>query len=135
MVVTVRDIARVAFLVLLAGAGCARAQIAQPSRDVPVNATVGDSAAAAPGLPTGAAASAAAPARPQIDTTEIIARANKDVGVDIQATMAGWQRELDRIEGELHQARLRYSDLNSLRDSLQRQRATVEDFANRLQPH
>jgi small-conductance mechanosensitive channel len=139
MAVSVRDIACVAFFVLLVGVGCARAQIAAPSRDVPVNATQPDSAVGAAGLPAGAtqpaaAPPAAAPARPQIDTTEIIRRANKDVGVDIQTTMAGWQRELDRIEGELRQQRLRYSELNSLRDALERQRADVEDFSNRLPP-
>jgi potassium efflux system protein len=139
MVVPVRDIARVAFFVLVVGVGCARAQIAEPSRDVPVNVTQADSAVGAPGLPAGAAQPnaappAAAPARPQIDTTEIIRRANNDVGVDIQATMAGWQRELDRIEGELHQPRLRYSELNSLRDALERQRANIEDLSNRLPP-
>src|SRR5215469_10562102 len=132
MVVPVRDIARVAFFVLLFGAACARAQIAEPARDVPVKATQPDSAAGAPGVPAGAAQRA--PARPQIDSTEVIRRANTEVGVDIQATMSGWRRELDRIEGELHQPRLRYAELNSLRDALQRQRAYVEDFSNRLEP-
>lgn len=139
MVAPVRDIARAAFFFLLVGVGCARAQSADPSRDVPINATRTDSAVGASGpsagaVPPAAAPSAAAPARAQIDTTEIIGRANKDVGVDIQATVAGWQRELDRIEGELHQGRLRYSDLNSLRDALERQRVDVEGFSNRLQP-
>jgi potassium efflux system protein len=134
MVVSVREIARAAFLGLLVAVGCARAQIAEPSRDVPVNAAQLDSAVGAPGLPAGAAQPAAVPARLQIDTTEIIRRANKDVGIDIQATMAVWQRELDRIEGELHQPRLRYSELNSLRDALEHQRADVEDFSNRLEP-
>ncbi len=144
MVLPVRDIARVAFFVLLAGVACARAQITEPSRDVPVNATRPDTAVGAPAVPAGAAPPAAAPstaappaaapARPQVDTAEIIARANKDVGGDIQATLAGWQRELDRIEGELQQGRLRYSDLNSLRDALERQRGDVADFSSRLQP-
>jgi hypothetical protein len=98
MVFPVRKIARAAFLGLIVTVGCARAQTTEPSRDVPVNAAQPDSAGG--GLPAGAAQHAA-PARPQVDTTEIIRRANKDVGVDIQATMAGWQRELDRIEGEL----------------------------------
>ena len=132
MVFRVRKIARAAFLGLIVTVGCARAQTTEPSRDVPVSAAQPDSAGG--GLPAGAAQPAAVPARPQVDTTEIIRRANKDVGVDIQATMAGWQRELDRIEGELHQPRLRYSELNSLRDALDRQRADVEDFANRLKP-
>ena len=130
MVFPVRKIARAAFLGLIVTVGCARAQTTEPSRDVPVNAAQPDSAGG--GLPA-SAAQHAAPARPQVDTTEIIRRANKDVGVDIQATMAGWQRELDRIEGELHQPRLRYSELNSLRDALERQRADVANFSNRLE--
>ena len=134
MVVPVREIARAAFFGLFLGVGCARAQLAEPPRDVPVNAAQLDSAVGAPGLPVGAAQPAAAPARPQIDTAEITRRADKDVGVDIQATMAVWKRELDRIESELHQPLLRYSELNSLRDALERQRADVEDFSNRLEP-
>jgi potassium-dependent mechanosensitive channel len=132
MVFPVRKIARAAFLGLLVTVGCARAQITEPSRDAPVIAAQPDSAGG--GLPVGAAQPAGAPARPQVDTTEIIRRANKEVGVDIQATMTAWQRELDRIEGELHQPRLRYSELNSLRDALERQRADVANFANRLEP-
>jgi potassium-dependent mechanosensitive channel len=134
MIVPVRDIARVAFLVLLVGVGCARAQVAEPSRDVPVNATQADAAVGVAGRPAGGAQPAAAPARPQIDTAEIIKRANQEVGVDIQAAMARWQHELDRIEGELRQPRLRYAELNSLRDALQRQRTDIEDFSSRLRP-
>ena len=130
MVFPVRDIASAACLGLLVTVGCARAQITEPLRDAPVNAAQPNSAGG--GLPIGAGQPAAAPARPQVDTTEIIRRANKDVGVDIQATMAVWQRELDRIEGELHQPRLRYSELNSLRDALERQRADVVSFSNQL---
>src|SRR6516165_985984 len=132
MVVPVREIATAAFLGLLVIVGCAPAQIAEPSRDVPVNAAQLDSAVGR--LPVGAAQPTAVPARPQVNTTEITTRANKEVGVDIQATIALWQRELDRIEGELHQPRLRYSELNSLRDALERQRAGLEDFSNRLEP-
>jgi potassium-dependent mechanosensitive channel len=134
MIVPVRDIARVAFFVLLVGVGCTRAQVAEPSRDVPANATQADAAVGVAGRPAGAAQPAAAPARPQIDTAEIIKRANQEVGVDIQAAMARWQHELDRIEGELRQPRLRYAELNSLRDALQRQRTDIEDFSSRLRP-
>ena len=52
----------------------------------------------------------------QINIAEITARANRDVGVDIQATITGWQREFDRLESELQKQRLRYSELNNLRD-------------------
>jgi potassium-dependent mechanosensitive channel len=130
MIVPFRDAARVVLCVLIVGVGCAQAQIAGPSHDVPATSTQPDSAGRSPG----AASSAAAPARPQVDTAEIVSRANKDVGVDIETTMAGWQRELDRIESELRAPRVRYSELNSLRDALQRERSGVDDFFSHLQP-
>jgi potassium-dependent mechanosensitive channel len=123
--------ARVVLVALLVGVGCARAQTAEPPRDPPVHSTQPDGASA-PGLP--GAPSAAQPARPQIDSAEIIRRANTEVGVDIEATIAGRQRELDRIEGELRAPRLGYSQLNSLRDALQHERSGVEDFSSRLEP-
>ena len=61
----------------------------------------------------------AAPAAPQINIAEITRRANQDVGVDIQTTITGWQRKLDRLESDLRAQRLRYSELNDLRDELQ----------------
>ena len=75
----------------------------------------------------------ATPAGPQINIAEIATRANRDVGANIETTIAGWQHELERLEGELRAARLRYSDLNALRDELQQVRSRIEDFANRLQ--
>ena len=76
----------------------------------------------------------AAPAAPQINIAEITRRANQDVGVDIETTITAWQHELDRLESELRAQRLRYSELNGLRDELQRVRSEIEDFSNRLQP-
>ncbi|HLN08635.1 MAG TPA: DUF3772 domain-containing protein, partial [Xanthobacteraceae bacterium] len=109
----------------------ARAQAEQPPAPT-TNSSRSGAYVAAPGAPP-AAPSSVQPA-PQIDTAEIIRRANKDVGVDIEATIAGWRRELDRLEGELRGPRLRYSQLNSFRDDLQRVRSEVEHLGNRLQP-
>ena len=76
----------------------------------------------------------AGPAGPQINIAEITARANRDVGVNIETAINGWQHELDRLESALQKPRLRYSELNDLRDELQRVRAGIEDFWKRLEP-
>ena len=60
------------------------------------------------------APAAAQPAKPpaaQINTAEIVARANKSVGVDIQNKIAGWQQQLSRLESDLQKPGLRYSEL------------------------
>jgi potassium-dependent mechanosensitive channel len=56
------------------------------------------------------------------------------VGVNIETAINGWQHELDRVESALQKPRLRYSELNDLRDELQRVRAGIEDFWKRLEP-
>jgi len=51
------------------------------------------------GSPSGVQATAQ-PAKPPatpINTAEIVARANKSVGVDIEKTITGWQQELSRL--------------------------------------
>ena len=122
-----RDIALALVAVLLLGMAGAASQTGQspasPSPDAAPHA----------GSPSTAQAPAQ-PAGPQINIAEITARANRDVGDDIQTTITGWQRELERLEGDLKKARLRYSELNDLRDELQRVRAGVQDFWNRLEP-
>ena len=117
-----RDVVRVLVAVLLLGMAGAAAQTAQPPDRAP--AAGAPSAAPAPAQPAG----------PQIDIAEITARANRDVGVDIQPTVAGWQRELDRLESELQKQRLRYSELNNLRDEVQRVRVGIQEFWSRLEP-
>jgi potassium-dependent mechanosensitive channel len=116
-----RDVARILVAVLLLGVAGAAAQTAQPPDRAP--AAGASSAAPAPAQPAG----------PQIDIAEITARANRDVGADIQPTIASWQRELDRLEGELQKQRLRYSELNNLRDEIQRVRAGIQDFSGHLE--
>src|SRR6516162_9436358 len=76
----------------------------------------------------------AQPANPRIKTTEIVNRLNQELGIDLQATTGGWQRELDRVESDLGQQRLRYSELNEFRDELLRVRSQVEETWGRLQP-
>ena len=69
-----------------------------------------------------------------IDTAAIVERLNQELGIDLSSITAGWQNELNRIEGVLSHARPRYSDLNRLRGDLQRLRAEIDDTSNRLQP-
>jgi small-conductance mechanosensitive channel len=76
----------------------------------------------------------AQPANPRINTTEIVNRLDQELGIDLQATTGSWQRELDRVESDLGQQRLRYSELNEFRDQLQRLRSQVGQTWNRLQP-
>src|SRR5262249_26508997 len=123
-----RDIARALVAVLLLGMACASAQTAQsPTSPNPGVASQAGSVPTAPVQPAG-------PAGPKINTAEITARANRDVGVNIETAIKGWQDELDRLESALQKPRLRYSELNDLRDELQRVRAEIEDFSKRLEP-
>jgi potassium-dependent mechanosensitive channel len=76
----------------------------------------------------------AQPPIPRINTTEIVNRLDQELGIDLQATTGSWQRELDRVESDLGQQRLRYSELNEFRDQLLRVRSQVEEIWGRLQP-
>src|SRR6516162_7812010 len=123
-----RDIARALVAVLLLGMAGAAAQTAQsPTSPNPAAASQSGSVPTAPVQP-------AAQAAPKINIAEITARANRDVGVNIETAIKGWQTELDRVESALQKPRLRYSELNDLRDELQRLRAGTEDFWKRLEP-
>jgi potassium-dependent mechanosensitive channel len=122
------DIARTLVAVVLLGVAGAAAQTVQsPTSPNPAAASQAGS------VPT-ATAQPAAPAGPKIDIAEITARANRDVGVNIETAIKGWQNELDRVDSALKKPRLRYSELNDLRDALQRVRAEIEDFSKRLEP-
>jgi potassium-dependent mechanosensitive channel len=122
------DIARTLVAVVLLGVAGAAAQTVQsPTSPNPAAASQADS------VPT-ATAQPSAPAGPKIDIAEITARANRDVGINIETAIKGWQNELDRVDSALKKPRLRYSELNELRDALQRVRAEIEDFSKRLEP-
>ena len=122
-----RDIACALVAVLLLGMACAAAQTAQ-SPTSPNPAQAGSTPTAQAPAPS------AGPATPQINIAEITARANQGVGVNIQMTITGWQRELDRLESDLQKPHLRYSELNVLRDDLQRVRiGSVSSLRSRQQ--
>jgi len=124
-----RDFACALLTVLLLGVTGAAAQTTQSlTSPYPGAAPQG---ASAPGVQ--GRAQTAGPTGPQINIAEITTRANRDVGVNIETTITGWQHELDRLESDLRGPRLRYSELNGLRDELQRIRSEIEDFSNHLQ--
>src|SRR6516165_8733531 len=119
-----RRIARICILLMaavilaigLAGGRCAFAQSpkAAPAAEKP----------AASGTPTAENLTRAAEAaNPAINTKDIVNRLNQELGIDLQATIAGWQHALDQMESDLGRKRLRYSDLNQYRDELLRVRS------------
>jgi potassium-dependent mechanosensitive channel len=125
-----RDIARALVAVLLLGMAGAAAQTAQsPTSPNPSAASQAGSVptAQAPAQPAGTPG-------PQINIAEITARANRDVGVNIDTAINGSQHALDRLESALQKPRLRYSELNDLRDELQRVRDAIENLSKRLEP-
>lgn len=69
-----------------------------------------------------------------LNTAEIVARANKNVGVDIEKSINGWEQELSRLESDLKKPRLSYSELNDLRDKLQHVRSEIGSFGKQLEP-
>src|SRR5215472_7100305 len=73
-------------------------------------------------------------ADPRINTAEIANHLDQELGINLQATTTGWQRELDQIQTKLGRPRLRYSELNEFRDRLQQVRSQVDDTWGRLQP-
>ena len=130
-----RRIARICILLMaavilaigLVGGRCAFAQSpkAAPAAEKP----------AASGTPTAENLTRAAEAaNPAINTKDIVNRLNQELGIDLQATIAGWQRALDQVESDLGRNGLRYSDLNRYRDELLRVRSQAADVASRLQP-
>ena len=120
-------IARALTLISLLAVAGAQAQTAQSPISSPADTAGSKSPAQATGQPD-------KPSGPQINTAEIVARANKTVGVDIQKRIAAWQQGLSRLESDLQKPRLRYSELNDFRDELQRVRGEIDSFRTHLEP-
>ena len=119
--------AAVVLAIGLAGSWCAFAQSpkAAPAAEKP----------AASGTPAAENLThAVEAANPAINTKDIVNRLNQELGIDLQATIAGWQHALDQVESDLGREGLRYSDLNQYRDELLRVRSQAADVAGRLQP-
>jgi len=130
MIVRFRPVVHVFLAVLTLGVAGAAAQTPphQPAPRGPATSPT----AVTPAAP--AAQPAPPPAAPAVDTAAITRRTNQEMGVDVGATIAGWQRELDDLESGLHHQGVRYPQLNDARDRLQRLRSEVETFRNRLKP-
>jgi potassium efflux system protein len=111
-------------LSLLASAPCALAQSAAPApaqdKAHAANPSDGKAAAPAPDI--------------RINSAEVTKRVDQELGIDLQATIADWQRQLDLLEKELSRPRLRYSELNEFRDRLQHVRSEAAELWNKLQP-
>jgi potassium-dependent mechanosensitive channel len=131
MIDRIRLAAHVFLVVLVLGAAGAAGQTTPPQASSPPQSTA-NPVPQAPAAPV--AQSPAPPTAPALDTAAIARRTNQEMGVDIESTTSGWQRELDRLENGLHHQEVRYAQLNAARDQLQRLRSEVDAFRNRLQP-
>jgi potassium efflux system protein len=126
-------IARTLNLVVVAGiaiaalAACPYAH-GEPAGSTPPSAVPTPQAKSAPDAATVQGADS------RINTAEIVKRVTKELGINLEATTAGWQRGLDRLESDLARPRQRYSDLNRLRDELQRIRSETDDAWKKIQP-
>jgi len=103
-----RDIARALVAVLLLGMAGAAAQTTQAQ--TPPNPGAASQSGSVP-----TAQAPAQPAGPKINIAEITARANRDVGVNIETAINDWQQELDRQESTLKKQRLLFGAKRSSR--------------------
>jgi potassium-dependent mechanosensitive channel len=69
----------------------------------------------------------------ELEAQEIAKRVNEALGVDLNATVAKWQSELDRIETDLRKPGVEWSQLDSYRDELQRVHSQITELSTRLQ--
>jgi potassium-dependent mechanosensitive channel len=77
---------------------------------------------------------AANAADPHIDKSQIAQRLNRELDFNLDTTTGDWQHALDRVDGELARPRLRYTELNRLRDDLLRIRSDVAGAWSKIQP-
>ncbi len=85
-------------------------------------------ASAAPGSET-----VAKPNTSEVEAKEITKRVNQALGVDLNATVATWEAEFDRMETDLRQPGVGWSKLDSYRDELQRLHSQIAVLSTRLQ--
>jgi potassium-dependent mechanosensitive channel len=69
----------------------------------------------------------------ELGANEIAERVNEALGVDLNATVATWQSELDRIETNLHKPDVEWSQLDTYRDELQQVHSQIAQLSTRLQ--
>jgi pyruvate/2-oxoglutarate dehydrogenase complex dihydrolipoamide acyltransferase (E2) component len=83
---------------------------------------------AQPAAPTNAAPTSQAArntTEPHINKTQIAQQLNRELDFNLETTTGGRQHALDRVDGKLTRPRLRYTELNRLRDELQHIRSDV----------
>jgi potassium-dependent mechanosensitive channel len=131
MIDRIRPLGHVLLAILVLGVAGAAGQTAPPHS---VTAAQPSSNPLPPAPAATTAQSPAPPTAPAVDTAAMTRRTNQEMGVDIDSTIKGWQRELDGLENGLHHQGVRYAQLNSVRDQLQRLRSEVDTFRRRLQP-
>jgi potassium-dependent mechanosensitive channel len=108
---------------------CAYAQAASSTQS-----SAQSSAQPAPSANAAPSSQAAPNADPPIDKSQIAQRLNRELDFNLENNTAAWQHALERVDGELARARLRYGELNRLRDELQRIRSDVADAWSKIQP-
>ena len=64
---------------------------------------------------------------------EIVGTVNEALGLDLNATIAKWQSELDKLQTELHQPRVEWSRLDAYRDELHQVHKQTVELSARLQ--
>ena len=125
-------ITRTLNVLLVLGLGTA----STPRFNAPMPSAAATQPSAQPAAPQTPPSSQAAPntADPHIDKAQIAQRLNRELDFNLEAATGGWQRALDRVDGELARPRLRYTELNRLRDELQHIRSDVADARGKIQP-
>lgn len=86
--------------------------------------------------PAGAASGdklSAGPNSSEVHAEEIVRNVNEALGLDLNAVIANWQSTLDRLETELRQPRVEWSQLDAYRDELQRLHSQAVDLSAGLQ--
>jgi potassium-dependent mechanosensitive channel len=113
---------------LVSGAAldCARAQTAAAPQSSAQPAPPANAAPAGQAVPNAA--------DPQIDKAQIAQRLNRESDFNLETTTGEWQHALERVDGELARPRLRYTELNRLRDDLLRMRSDVAAASGKIQP-
>jgi hypothetical protein len=123
MVLRPRIIARAFFTILLLITTEAFAQL-------PITPIAPKPVAQAPASPSSPASAIAVP----VNAAELTKRVNQDVGIDVEAKLGAWQKELDRIEGDINKPGLRGNALNLSRSDLMKTRGDAEGFWKKLEP-
>lgn len=78
-------------------------------------------------------ASVANPTSGAPEAQEIAKRVNDALGVDLNATVAKWQSDLDRMETDLRRPKVAWAQLDAYRDELQRLHSEIATLARRIQ--